>query len=195
MTLNILSFNCKGLNHPAKHNTLWKEALAHHSDILCVQETHFKSSNPPKCSHKKFPHIFTANGDNKTKGVLTPVRDLVAFRLHEVVRDPHGRFLILICDLNSTTYTIVNVYSPNKHQIHFFNKLVKSVRSLQKGLLLLCGDYPWSILGLYVPLQSQNSVTPSLTSQTRLPWCMMSEIRTLPFSHLHIASIPEFTCF
>lgn len=121
MTLNVLTINVKGLNHPMKCKSLWKEALTHNSDILCAQETHISSLAPPKCSHRNYPFVFTANADYKTRGVLITIRDTVAFMLHEEIKDPQGRFLILICDLNSTTYTIATVYSPNKHQVHFFN--------------------------------------------------------------------------
>lgn len=141
MSLNILSINTKGLNHPVKWKSLWREALTHYSDVFCAQETHFSAKSPPKCSHRSFPHVFTANEDSKTKGVLTAIHDSVALTLHDQIQDPLGKFLILICDLDSTTHTIVNVYSPNKRQVHFFIKLMKKVQSLQKGLLILCGDF------------------------------------------------------
>lgn len=141
MPINILSINAKGLNHPVKRKSLWREALLHHSDIICAQEPHFNNQAPPKCSHKSFPHVFTTNADSKTKGVLTAICDSVAFTLHEQIQDPLGRFLILICELNSITYTLVNIYSPNKHQVHFFNKRMKKVKSHKKGLLVICGDF------------------------------------------------------
>lgn len=133
--------NTLGLNHPAKRNSLWKEAITHHCNIVCAQETHFLASNPPKSTHRNYPHIFTANAHSKTKGVLIAIRDTVAFKIHKAVCDSLGRFLILICDLNSTHYMLVNVYSPNNHQIQFFNRLLKKVKRLQKGLLVICGDF------------------------------------------------------
>lgn len=108
MPISILSINAKGLNHSVKQKSLWKEALLQHSDILCAQETHFSNQAPPKCSHISFSHVFTAK-DSKTKGVLTAIRDPVTFTLYEQIQDPLGRFLKLICDLNSTTYTLINV--------------------------------------------------------------------------------------
>lgn len=110
----------------------------YHSDILCAQETHFCNK---KCSHRKFPHVFTANVDSKTKGVLIAIRDSVAFTLRKQVQDPLGRFLILICDLDNTSYMIVNVYSPNKNQVNFFNKLMKRVNNHQRGRLVICGNF------------------------------------------------------
>lgn len=50
---------------------MWKEALSNKSDVICVQETHFSTAAAPSCNHRSFPHVFTANAHNKTKGVLT----------------------------------------------------------------------------------------------------------------------------
>lgn len=47
----------------------------------------------------------------------------------------------MICDVNVTTFTLVNVYAPNKHQLHFFHRLMCTSRKHQQGLLLLCGDF------------------------------------------------------
>lgn len=140
MTIHFLSINAKGLNHPAKRKSLWTEALLHDSDIVCVQETNFSAAALPKCTHKKYPFITTANANSKTKRVLMAIRDSIAFNIHKEIKDPNSRFLILTCDLNSTTYTIVTVNSPNKRQIHFFNKLMKKVITHLQGLLIICGD-------------------------------------------------------
>lgn len=37
-------------------------------------------------------------------------------------------------------YTIVNAYTPNNHQIQFFNRQLKKVKRHQKGILVICGD-------------------------------------------------------
>lgn len=79
----------------------------------------------PKCTNPKFPHIFTVNATAKKQGVLTAIRDTDAFTLHKVLADPQGQYLILICDINSTTYTVVNIYAPNKHQSHFLHQVLK----------------------------------------------------------------------
>lgn len=86
-------------------------------------------------------YIFTANADSKTKGVLTVIGDTVAFVLHKEIKDPQGYFLILVCDINLVTYTIVNVYAPNVHQICFFPKLMMKICAHRQGLLVLFGDF------------------------------------------------------
>ena len=132
------------MNHPVKRKSLWKEAILHKSDIICAQETHFSKDSPPQCSHRNFPKVFTANANTKTKGVLTAIRDTVTFSLHTELADPGGRYLILVCDINSVTYTIVNVYAPNAHQMCFFKKLMRKVQPIKRvslycaGTLTLC---------------------------------------------------------
>lgn len=87
-------------------------------------------------------HMFYLPAQMQTrKGVLTAIRDTVAFRLHKEVQDLQGRYHILLCDLNSTTYTVGNVYAPNVHQSSFIHKLMKKVSQIQKGHLILCGNF------------------------------------------------------
>lgn len=111
---------------------MWTEALTHKSDIVCVQETHFSAATAPPCTHRSFPFIFSANAHNKTKGVLTAIRDSVAFTLQKEVKDTRGRYLILVCDLNSITYTIVNVYAPNQHQVRFLTSYYVKLKFIKK---------------------------------------------------------------
>lgn len=85
---------------------------------MCTGDT-FQRIIPP-CTHRSFPFVFTANADTKSKGVLIVIRDEVSFACHTEYKDPNGRFLILVCDINSVTYTIVNTYAPNTHQVQFF---------------------------------------------------------------------------
>lgn len=138
MVVNILTINSEGLNHPAKQKSLWKEALQQNCDILCVQETHFQSQSPPKCTHPKFPFMYQANADKKKKGVIM-IRDTIAFRLHQINIDPQGGFIIMVCDINS--YTVANIYVPNVRQTRFLHRIMRKIRLIQKRALVMCRDF------------------------------------------------------
>lgn len=141
MGINFLSINARGLDHPAKRTSLWKEANAHKSDILCVQETHFHLHHSPLCTHKNFPHIYKSCIPAQKRGVMIAIKDTVGFTPHEDVIDPEGRFIILICNINSTKFTLVKVYAPNTLQTLFMTSLPKKIKKIQKGSLLICGDF------------------------------------------------------
>lgn len=72
---------------------------------------------------------------------MIAVRDSVAFTLHKEIVDPQVNYLILVCVINSTTYTVANIYAPNMHQIRFLHKVLKKIRTAQQGSLIICGDF------------------------------------------------------
>lgn len=88
-----------------------------------------------KCPNVLTPnlHVFTASAPAKKRGVLTAIRDTVAFTMHSEVADSQGCYHILICDINSTTYTVVNVYAPNTRQVRFLHQVLKK-QTGAKGL-------------------------------------------------------------
>lgn len=136
MVLKFLSLNTKGLTSPYKRRALWKEAENHSCDVLCVKEMHFLATKPPGCKH-----IFQANFKKKKRGVMVAIRDSISFRLHASLIDDKGRYIILIVELNGTLCTLVNIYAPNRHQIRFIRRTLTRARSIQKGQLLICGDF------------------------------------------------------
>lgn len=74
---------------------------------------------------------------------MIAIRDSVAFNPHKAIIDPQGRFPILVCDIESqsTTYTVANIYAPNKGQICFFHKIMKQIQDVKRGRVILCGDF------------------------------------------------------
>lgn len=68
-------------------------------------------------------------------------RDTLSFHLLDLVTDVNGRFLIVVATVNNITYTLVTLYAPNTHQQKFIRKVMKKVRSVQRGYVLLCGDF------------------------------------------------------
>lgn len=79
MTIIIISLNAHGLNSPYKRKAMWQEAKNLKRDVICIQETHFSATKPPKCTHKLFPHIFTANANVKKKRNLDSDKELCLF--------------------------------------------------------------------------------------------------------------------
>lgn len=141
MGFKISSFNVRGLNSPQKRSMLWKEARLLQSDILCLQETHFSASKPPKFSHQNFPTIICSNAPKKKRGVAILIKDTISFRQIYKDVDVMGRYIILVGEVNNTIYTIVNVYLPNVKQISLLNRIWKRVREVREGYTIICGDF------------------------------------------------------
>lgn len=82
-----------------------------------------------------------ASNIKKTNGVLTAIHDSVQFVKNSKTSDPHGRFHILVCDINQTRYTLVNVYGPNTKQLRFCKKLFVQIVTYKCGRLIIGGDF------------------------------------------------------
>lgn len=144
MTLNLLTLNVRGLNHPAKRYSLWQEATKAKADIVAIQETHLQQDHTPCCTHNNYPHIFFASAPVKKRGVLIAIKDSVSFTLSRVVADTDGRYFFLLCTINGCPYTIViyhTIYAPNVRQWKFMRKLCSEIVKLKVGKLIMCGDF------------------------------------------------------
>lgn len=142
MTITCLSINARGLSHPAKHFSLWKEAHKQKADILCVQETHFQLDNTPYCAHKDYPHIYmVCIPHRKTGGVLLAFKNSLSFVPKEIVIDEEGRYIIATGDINSNPYTTVTLYAPNSQSKSDSSKELYKAKALQYDNLLICGDF------------------------------------------------------
>lgn len=132
-----------GLATQPNHSLIypWKEAGTSKADIVCAQETHFKAFSPIRIHILNFPHIFMACSDKKKAAVFLAIKNSLAFNLHPSYVDPGGRFVILVCNINTITCTLVNVYAPNSRQISFLNRVRRQVKRLKTGSLIWYGDF------------------------------------------------------
>lgn len=141
MPFKIISINKNRLNHPAKRYALWREAKLSKADIISAQETHFQTSNCPKCSNKNFPHIYLATSPSKRKGILLAFKNTITWQPKEIITDPEGRYIIATGKVNGLPLTIVSLYAPNTHQLRFLQRLLKAINKVKYGNLLLSGDF------------------------------------------------------
>lgn len=81
---------------------------------------------------------------------MIAIKDTIDFQLLDVVLNPEGRFIILVCTINRAAYSIINVYAPNSYEMKF---------------LLTLHTY---FLDLYAPSNPQSSVVTSTWYQTYL---------------------------
>uniref|UniRef100_A0A8C5MKJ5 exodeoxyribonuclease III n=1 Tax=Leptobrachium leishanense TaxID=445787 RepID=A0A8C5MKJ5_9ANUR len=146
--LKVISYNVKGLNAPVKRHSLAAEVQRLKSDVVCLQETHFKRLAHPLLKIRNFNTQYHATGPTRAKGVSILISSNVVFQLHSKISDPRGRYLILICSLNHKIYTLVNVYSPNTEQLSFIAGVLSRVSLVATGSLLKLGNL-FSSHGLY----------------------------------------------
>lgn len=141
-TIKLLSINAKGLNIPEKRTKFFNEFHKQKANIICIQETHFKSDKIPKIQDKRFPTAFHAtNPEGKTKGVSILISKQTPIQIHDTMLDPGGRYIFLKGKIGPHPITIANVYAPNSNQVAFFRKIKDLLTTFKSGILILGGDF------------------------------------------------------
>lgn len=112
-TLNIISYNVRGLNHATKRHQVLRELKQASGSIAFLQETHLTHTTPVRLSSPHFPKWYYSLSDtNKAKGVAIGFSGNVSFQFKEMMSDTHGRFLFLRGSIGNTQCTLANIYRP-----------------------------------------------------------------------------------
>lgn len=162
--LNILTLNVQGLNIPLKPTKVFRSLSSSKAHIVCLQETHFTETSTPRYFGTCYPQVYTASAKSKRRGVLIAFHRTTPFSLITEIKDPEGRYLILLGHLCDIPLTIVSYYAPNKRPTSFLSHLLQVIDLRKIGTLLICGD---SNQVLYHYLDKSPTPTVS-SSQTRM---------------------------
>ena len=140
-TINFISWNTNGLNHPVKRKMIFTVFHRLYANINFVQETHVRREDS-QCFFRfwRDPQ-FHSNSSAKIRGVSIFIDSSTPFTHHETISDPHGRFLLVTGLLCNQKVVLVNVYAPNYDCPEFFKGLFTSFPNLNEYLLVMGGDF------------------------------------------------------
>ena len=103
-------------------------------------ETHFEPKDTSRLKVKGWRRIFHANGPQKKAGVAILISDKLDFKLHTVVRDIEGHYIIVKCSIHQADLTTVNIYAPNMGAANYIRQLLFKVKSHTDMNTLIVGD-------------------------------------------------------
>ena len=79
------------------------------------------------------------------------------FNVKETIRDGDGHYIVTSIEFEDKTFTLINVYAPNKDDPDFFKSLVKAMDSIEKrDGIIIGGDFN---LVMDPALDQRNSMT------------------------------------
>ena len=112
-TINFVSWNTNGLNHPIKRKKVFKVFQRLNAHIIFVQETHVRKEDSYRFFRSWRGQQYHSNSNAKVKGVSIFIDSSIAFIQHDILSDPNGRFLLITGLLGNKKVALVNVYAPN----------------------------------------------------------------------------------
>ena len=111
-SINIFSFNARGLANRTKRVAIFLWLKAKGRGIFFLQECHCTINQENLWKQDWDGEILFSHGESNSRGVAILISKNVDVTVDSSVSDTEGRFLLLVCRIGSTNYTLINLYAP-----------------------------------------------------------------------------------
>ena len=131
INIQTCTLNVRGLRDQLKRRSLFKWFTEFKFDIIFLQETHvtenFVSTFNKDCTGKVYHCV---SDSAHSRGVAILIRDTIDFTFTNIHKDNDGRKIILNCDIDNNSFSLVCAYAPNdgKLRLDFLKRLGKWIR-------------------------------------------------------------------
>lgn len=139
--LNILVWNCGGLNAPHKRASTLGLFKKRNVDIALLQETHLLKADTVRLADKFYHTIAFSSADSKTKGVSIVARRNLRIKVLSSWADDMGRIVITGIEFNSRKIALVSAYAPNVFDSDFYNVITVKMLELTDYSFIVGADF------------------------------------------------------
>ena len=143
--LKLMTYNCRGLGGQEKRRDVVNYIKKLDFDINLLQDTHLIPRTIPFFNTLWRGKCYHSCGTVNSRGASILFKPTVQ---HSIIHEEYcseGNFIILVCNIFSNTYTIVNIYGPNDDRPTFFEQLYKRLEELPCDNIILGGDFNFVI--------------------------------------------------
>lgn len=140
-TIQILSCNVRGLGTSVKRLAVFRNVKSLRVDIICLQETHLSPATPHNLSPQMFAYQYHATYSTYSRGVSIFVQQGTQFACKQVLTDPNGRYLIILCTLFGVYCIIAGVYIPPPFSADVLKILASFMAHYPDTPFTAVGDY------------------------------------------------------
>ena len=144
-TINLKSFNCRGLRERNKRNQIFTWLKTNHHGIILLQETHSTTNDEQIWKRDWEGDILYSHGLTNSRGVAILLPKDIDVKINSIQKDSHGRIILIECNVQSNSFVIANVYAPTKdkprEQLLFLENLQHSLDKFSDKALIIGGDF------------------------------------------------------
>ena len=140
--LRILSFNVNGLSDYQKRKDVFDFLRKRKSHIIFLQETHLKTKLQNYVRSMWGYNCILSGKSTNSKGVAILFNNNFEYKLHKVVRDTEGCYIIIDIEMLGKRFTLVNIYGPSGYDSPcFFENLLLEIDIFENEDIVIGGDY------------------------------------------------------
>ena len=138
--LSIITLNVNGLNAPVKRHRIAEWIRKHDPHICCLQETHLRTEDLHRLKVKGWKQIFQANGQEKSRGSNTHMRQNRLQRKGHKER-PRRSLHNTQGRIHEEDINIVNIYAPNIGAPKYIKNILEDFKKDIDSNTIIVGDF------------------------------------------------------
>ena len=139
MATTILSFNARGLRDEVKRRAIFNY-YRQRAEIICLQEVHSCVEDEKIWSSEYGSRIIFSHGEKNARGVCILLPRNKKYEVILEKRDLEGHLLMVELKCDTITFSLCNVYAPNRDMPKFFTQLCKVIDDMSENRIIL-GDF------------------------------------------------------
>ena len=140
--LKISTLNVNGLNETNKRRDVLCFLREQKHDIYFLQETHIKESSENYIRATWGYDIWTAGNSTNRNGVAILFNSTFEHKVHNVIKDPEGSYILMDVDILDKRLTLTNIYGPSTgDNPYFFEKIFNLVNQIGNEIIITGGDW------------------------------------------------------
>jgi exonuclease III len=126
-TLNIYTYNVRGIRNKIKRNRIWNYCKTKLKGIILLQETHFTPGDLNMLKREWKGEVYCSHGTSNSRGVATLIPDDIDHNITQIKQDTEGRYLMIKGTFSGTEMCLLNVYAPTADRIAEQAKLLHNI--------------------------------------------------------------------
>lgn len=140
-TLDILSWNTRGLNSLVKRSLVFRFIKTYNPHICIFQETHPVGSKTLALKQPWVGSHYHSTYSTFARGVSVLVNKSLPFKLLDMALDSDGIYVIINAQIFSQTWSIVSLYLPPPASLTILNKITSKLAEFAADHMILLGDF------------------------------------------------------
>ena len=139
--ITLRSLNVRGIGDKMKRKELFRWLRKKSFQIYFLQETHSTKETETLWRNEWGYEALLTNISSSKAGVGILFNNNFSYQLLKQYCDPEGRFIIVGIKSNDKTFTLINVYAPNKDDPEFLGKVIEYALSFACEDIFFGGDF------------------------------------------------------
>ena len=140
-SINLLSFNAKGLKDEEKRLTTFNWLKKQKAYIILLQETHSYKESEKDWKKNWGGQIIFSHGTSGARGVSILIDKGLNHIINEQKTDDDGRIVIIDMNIDKNRFIIANIYAPNADSPAFFMEVNNLLDNFSNNNMIIGGDF------------------------------------------------------